>query len=146
MGKRGKKPAGALKALDIKPVERVQAPADMSARDAKLFRAIVAGMPAEHFRPQDVPLLREYCEAAGRGRDAQEIIDTLGLLVPGAKGGMKANPAIAIRTAAAGVLAQLAVKLRLCPSARAAGGSRPRVGEVPRVLNNPRRKMFDPED
>lgn len=145
MGKRGKKPAGALRALDIKPAERVQPPKGMSARDRKLFQAIVAGLPADHILPQDVPMLRDYCQAAGRSQDAQAAITKLGLLIPGAKGSLKANPAIAIRTAAAGVMAQLAVKLRICPSARGAGGSRPRVGDAPRVLSTPGRRMFGDE-
>lgn len=143
MGARGKKPKGALAVITPQTVKRLEPPDGMSERDAQMFRDIVAKNPADQFKVQDVPLLREYCEACGRSQDAQDAIDMFGLLVPsGSKDSLKANPAIAVRTACAGVMAQLATKLKLCPSCRS-GGRVPKGKEVPPDVGTPpKRKMF----
>jgi P27 family predicted phage terminase small subunit len=142
MGARGKKPKGALAVVTPQAVKRLEPPGDMSKRDAQMFKDIVAKNPADQFKVQDIPLLREYCEACGRSQDAQKEIDELGLLVPSGMGSIKANPAIAIRTACAGVMAQLATKLKLCPSCRS-GGRVPKGKEIaPDVDAPPKRKMF----
>ena len=93
MGARGRKPKGALTVVTPEQVKRLEPPADMKERDAAMFREIVAKNPADQFKVQDVPLLREYCEAAGRSLDAQEYIDLFGLYVFTDKGVPKPNPA-----------------------------------------------------
>lgn len=138
MGKRGPSPAGKLTVLPTAQVARPNPPHGLTARARNLWRNIVSSLPPDHFRAGDLPLLREYCEAADRAKQAEELIRSLGILVAcetqkvkGEDGQVqivvtkwKANPAIAIKTAAAGTMISLAVRLRICNSSKSGGRSK----------------------
>ncbi len=83
-----------------------------------MWRRIVDELPADHFKAGDLPLLRDYCEAYDRSTQAETEIKRHGLTVLNGKGALKANPAVAIKTAAAHTMKALAVALRLCASSR----------------------------
>lgn len=118
MGKRGPKPAGKLTVLDKTIQKRISPPPGLSKRARSLWKSVVESVPADHFKQADIPLLVAYVEAADLAKKAEAQIRKLGLIVSGGNGGPKANPAIAIKTAQAGIMASLATKLGLCRSAR----------------------------
>ena len=136
MGKRGPKSQSlaAVPEVGKRQAERPSPLPGMSTRSRAMWRRIVASLPAEHFRDGDLPLLRDYCEAYDRSVQAEAEIRKHGLLVPAGSGlligkgkdgeskvealTLKANPACAIKTAAAHTMKALAVALRLCVNSR----------------------------
>lgn len=118
MGKRGPTPANKLTVLDRPLAKRLAPPQGLTPRARALWNTIVSSLPPEHFKSTDVPLLTAYVEAADLAKKAEGQIRKLGLIVAGGNGGPKANPAVAIKTAQAGIMASLATKLGLCRSAR----------------------------
>lgn len=118
MGARGPKPSGKLSVIEPRENERISTPSGMKPRAKRLFEDIVRSLPAEHFKTADVPLLIEYCEAHDRAKAAEGLIRKHGMLVTTGNGALKANPAIAIKDAAVGVMASLGTKLGITRSAR----------------------------
>jgi P27 family predicted phage terminase small subunit len=90
----------------------------MNTRARAMWRRIVESLPAGHFHDGDVALLRDYCEAYDRSVQAEGQIKKYGLMIPTGTGSLKANPAVAIKTAAAHTMKALAVALRLCANSR----------------------------
>jgi phage terminase small subunit len=70
--------------------------------------------PRDHFRPSDMPLLEQYCQACLLARAAFEEITANGPVIDG-----KPSPWVAILAAAHKSSAALAARLRLAPQARA---------------------------
>lgn len=114
MGLRGRKSAEHLNVVRVGP-ERPKPPKKISKAGRKIWKDIVAAHPPGYFRRGAIPLLFAYCEAVAVHAEACILIQK-GLLVKTAGGSYKNNPAIAIQTAKAGEMAQLASKLRLSPS------------------------------
>lgn len=116
--KRGRK--SAEDQLAVVPISgaRMDPPAHLSDAEASEWREIVNSLPAAYFRPSDVPLLAAYCTASAIYKQARHHVDEKGLVLIDERGRMTANPASQILTNQASSMAQLAVKLRLCPSAR----------------------------
>jgi P27 family predicted phage terminase small subunit len=105
-----------------------------------MWRSIVDSLPADHFRAGDLPLLRDYCEAYDRSAQAETEIKRHGLTVLNGKGSLKANPAVAIKTAAAHTMKALAVALRLCANSRT---TPKQAGKEEKPATTPsKRKMF----
>lgn len=114
--------------------ERVLPLPGMNTRARSMWKKIVDSLPAGHFQAGDLPLLRDYCEAYDRSAQAETEIKRHGLLVAAGSGLviskgedgkvsveqmiLKANPAVAIKTAAAHTMKALAVALRLCANSR----------------------------
>src|SRR5262245_45007785 len=105
--KRGRKGRADLAVSLPGPGEhRLRPPPDLDPEAAATFKQLVASLPASHFAPSDAPLLGVYCtvltvscrSAAGIGKDPA---------------------ALATWEKATRLVAQLAPKLRLCPSSRA---------------------------
>lgn len=92
---------------------RVQPPATLDKQERSLWQQITASLPPGHFAPSDVPLLLAYVTAASLKAEADELVRREGMIVGG-----KAHPACKIAKLQAGLLASLAVKLKLCPSTR----------------------------
>jgi phage terminase small subunit len=92
---------------------RLPTPADLSKEAQRIWTAIVASVPPEHFRPADAGLLHSYCEVTASAKLAARELEAAGHVVDG-----KASPWLNIQERAIRAQALLAAKLRLCPSAR----------------------------
>lgn len=121
MIKRGRKSTAALSVVALSKA-RVQPPAHLTEAQAAEWRSIVDSLPADYFRPGDIPLLAAYCVASTFYKRAAADMETRGMIVEViGKGGFPhdaVNPSHQILTSQASAMAQMAVKLRLCPSAR----------------------------
>lgn len=97
---------------------RIQPPEHLNDEQAGIWREIVDSLPADWFRPGDVPLLAAYCCADSFYRKAVAEMQASGIVKTNDKGREYVNPAHQVLTSQASAMAQMAVKLRLCPSAR----------------------------
>lgn len=97
---------------------RISPPDWLARAGAVVWREVVNSLPANYFRPSDEPLLAAYCTSTACYREAAEIVGRDGMILENDRGTKYANPANAMMLAHASSMAQLAVKLRLCPSAR----------------------------
>jgi P27 family predicted phage terminase small subunit len=93
-------------------------PDDLDELERVQWLAIVNSLPADFFNPSDVSLLAAYCVARAIYVRASRELKAGTLTVPDDKGRPHANPLAAIMTSQASSMAQLAGKLRLCPSSR----------------------------
>lgn len=98
--------------------DRIAAPGHLTQAQKAEWRAIVDSLPADYFRPGDVPLLSAFCVASALHKEAQSHMEANGMILTDERGKMTANPASSILMMQASSMAQLAMKLRLCPSAR----------------------------
>jgi len=98
--------------------DRLPPPGHLTAEQVTEWRSIVDSLPADYFRPGDVPLLAAYVTAAVFYKRAAADMEARGLSMMDDKGREYVNPAHQILTSQASAMAQMAVKLRLCPSAR----------------------------
>lgn len=115
--KRGPKSAADLSVVTTMGA-RIQPPEHLSDDQRVIWREIVGSLPADWFRPGDVPLLAAYCCADSFYRRAVAEMTSGGLVKMDDKGREYVNPAHSVLTSQASAMAQMAVKLRLCPSAR----------------------------
>ena len=114
--KRGRKSAADLSVVKVSGA-RVSAPAHLTPSQHAEWTLIVNSLPADYFRPGDIPLLGSFCAASALYKEALMMIQAEGIVLDG--GGRRyAHPAKDILTSQASAMAQMAVKLRLCPSAR----------------------------
>lgn len=136
MGARGRKSLAGLAVVVPMSDDRLSPPPHLTEGQAAEWRAIVDSLPADYFRPGDVPLLAAYCVAATFYKRAAAEMESRGMTLMDDKGREYVNPHHNVLTSQASAMAQMAVKLRLCPSARyteksaatkaaAAGGRRP---------------------
>ena len=116
--KRGRRSAADL--LTVVPLsgQRLAAPASLTAEQATEWRSIVDSLPADYFRPGDVPLLAAYCVATSLYKRAAANMEARGMTFEDDRGREMVNPVHQILTSQASAMAQMAIKLRLCPSAR----------------------------
>lgn len=98
--------------------QRLEPPAHLTPEQAQEWREIVDSLPGDYFRPGDVPLLAAFCVASALYKGAARMIQDEGMVQHDDRGRPFAHPAATILTSQASSLAQMAVKLRLCPSAR----------------------------
>lgn len=98
--------------------ERMPPPYDLLESERAEWFEIVNCMPADHFTPADVPLLRAYCCASALHRQARLSVHTDGMILYDERGRAKANPAAGILATQATSMALLSSKLRLSPAAR----------------------------
>lgn len=120
--KRGRKSVSDLEVVRTISDARLEAPAHLTEAQAAEWNEIVNSLPADYFRPGDVPLLAAFCTASAIYKEAQRHMEEHGMVITDEHGRMRANPASQILTAQASSMAQMAVKLRLCPSARNSAG------------------------
>lgn len=83
-----------------------------------LWAEIVGSLPADFFRPGDVPLLAAYCKAWSFYLLASAEIEANGVTLEDERGKRYANPAQSMVVTQASAMAQMATKLRLAPSSR----------------------------
>lgn len=119
MATRGRKSTASQRVAVVKMTDaRLPAPDDLSGPPLELWQVITASLPADYFRPGDEPLLATYCRAYHLHRKAFEIIEAGGITLMDDKGREYANPAAQMLNTQGSVMAQMAGKLRLCPSSR----------------------------
>jgi P27 family predicted phage terminase small subunit len=118
--KRGRKSLADLTVVKISD-RRIQPPPGLTEEQADQWRQIVDSLPADYFRPGDAPLLAAFCIAAVFHQRAADDIEQRGLCLCDDKGREYVNPNHQMLTSQASAMAQMAVKLRLCPSARMTG-------------------------
>jgi phage terminase small subunit len=113
-------PRKSAAALAVAPTARVDGrpaalvmPAGLSDPARAVWVQAVAAVPPEHFRVSDVPLLRSYCESTAMADQASAALARDGFVVDG-----KASPWLVVQEKAIRAQATLALRLRLCPSAR----------------------------
>ena len=121
MATRGRKSAAAQKltlvgaaGARLTPPAHMPLDPDMQA----VWDDIVNSLPADYFRPGDGPLLAAYCMATVFYTKAAGEVAHFGPTLMDDKGRSYGNPAQQLLVTQASTMAQLAVKLRLCPSAR----------------------------
>jgi P27 family predicted phage terminase small subunit len=118
MAKPGPKTTADLLAAVPASNARMRAPDHLNYAQAEEWQAIVDSLPADYFRPADAPLLAAYCISSSFHKQAAKDLETNGFYERSESGRCFPNPASAIMNSAACSMAQLAVKLRLCPSSR----------------------------
>jgi phage terminase small subunit len=91
---------------------------DLAPEPLHVFNQLVATSPAGHFRASDAPLLETYATAIAQARRADRELAASGPVVGG-----RASPWLRVQADAARVIASLAMRLRLCPQARATARS-----------------------
>lgn len=116
--KRGRKSAAELSSVVVLAASRIGPPEHLTEAQAQEWRGIVDSLPGDYFRPGDVPLLAAYCVAASFYKRAAADMESRGMCITDDRGRESVNPAHQILTSQASAMAQMAVKLRLCPSAR----------------------------
>lgn len=117
MGARGRKSAASLGVVQITG-QRIAPPVHLTGEQAAEWRSIVDSLPPDYFRPGDVSLLAAYVTASVFYRRASADMEARGMTLMDDKGREYVNPAHQVLTSQASALAQMAVKLRLCPSSR----------------------------
>lgn len=119
MGTRGRKSLDEQSANVVTGfASRLAAPVHLTPEQARGWREIVDSLPGDYFRPGDVPLLAAFCVAAGLYKQATAAVADDGMVMTADKGRLYAHPGVSVMQNMAGSMAQMAVKLRLCPSAR----------------------------
>ena len=118
--KRGRKSLADLTVVAISG-ERIEPPASLTPEQAEEWHQIVNSLPADYFRPGDAPLLAAFVVASVFHRRAAQDIEARGIALVDDKGKEYVNPSHQMLTSQASAMAQMAVKLRLCPSARMTG-------------------------
>jgi P27 family predicted phage terminase small subunit len=115
--KRGRKSIADLTVVSLSG-SRIAAPDHLTAAMQDEWAGIVDSLPADYFRPGDVPLLAAYVTASVFYKRASADMEARGLYLTDDRGREFVNPAHQVLTSQASAMAQMAVKLRLCPSAR----------------------------
>jgi P27 family predicted phage terminase small subunit len=118
MGARGRKSQADLAVVAVDKAQRPEPWPTLSTLEAEHWRGIVKSLPADWFRPADLPLLAAYCKAAAQLDDAYARLATEPAIETNAAGTRVPNPNYRIVDATSSQLARLATKLRLCPSSR----------------------------
>lgn len=129
--KRGRKSIGDLSVVKLSDA-RLLPPEHLNDAESAEWRAIVDSLPADYFRPGDIPLLGAFCSASALYKQALGMMKDDGIVIQTyarkttkedgtvVEDGLRQypHPAKDILTSQAASMAQMAVKLRLCPSAR----------------------------
>jgi P27 family predicted phage terminase small subunit len=118
--KRGRKSIADLTVVKVSD-KRLPPPPGLTPDQVEQWSSIVNSLPAEYFRPGDAPLLAAFCIASVFHQRAADDIERRGICLCDDKGREYVNPNHQMLTSQASAMAQMAVKLRLCPSARMSG-------------------------
>ena len=111
---RGRKSAAKLQIVALESRRKPpEPPADLTSGALALWKSIVSSLPADFFRPGDLPLLQAYVTSADRKRQVDAMIVEHGMIYDG-----KVHLGLKISRDEGTLMASLAVKLRLCQSAR----------------------------
>lgn len=121
MQQRGRKSTANMSVVAVGGGERYAAPDYFSPEEREEWRSIIQSLPADHFRPADLPLLAAFCVASVFYKDARDDMKVNGMWLRDPNTGRRyVNPCHTILTSQASAMAQMSVKLRLCPSSKSA--------------------------
>lgn len=110
-------PRKSADSLSVAPIAARRAsfapPTTLSAPAARIWREIASQTPGDHFRPSDAPLFASYVEVCAQLEAAAAELARSGAVVDG-----KPSPWLAAYEKLVRSQSALALRLRLCPSAR----------------------------
>ena len=112
---RGQKMVGIDTSL-VRP--KVKPPATLSLEAKKVWRKLVNSVPNDQFNDADFVILATYCETYATMVNANIMTTIEGAVLEDKNGRSYKNPWFSVAQEAASKIASLAIKLRLCPSAR----------------------------
>lgn len=112
-----RKSADALNVVRVSG-ERLPAPEHLTPEQREEWVSIVDSLAADYFRPGDVALLAAFCTANALYKKTAARVEADGGILTDDKGRLYAHPGAQVMAVQAGSMAQMAVKLRLCPSSR----------------------------
>ena len=119
MKQRGRKSAKSQNIVDISQAQRPKPPAELTEKQAKLWRAITADRPAEYFDDASLPLLAEYVRCADELDKIAVTFENFNQdWLKDGDGLMRYRKMTSIRSDMQGRLATLATKLRLAQQSR----------------------------
>lgn len=118
MKKRGPKSAAELASVMVLVGSRLPAPDHLTVEQKAEWKSIVDSLPADYFRPGDIPLLAAYCIASTFYKRAAKDMEERGMTLMDDKGREYVNPTHQVLTSQASAMAQMAVKLRLSINSR----------------------------
>jgi phage terminase small subunit len=104
---------------------RLEPPADLQGADREIFVQIVASLPASHFLPEDVPLLRAYCTTVALAKQAASELQICPVV------GSAPSPWLKVHSSLIRSLAQLTTRLRLGPRSRSTNQRSAKSGRTP---------------
>jgi hypothetical protein len=115
MGKTGAKSAAemATRPVYVRPLERLQPPADLSEDGRQLFLDLVLGCEPTHFRASDMPLLCAYVRAVEMERTASMHLEREGHVIDG-----KPSAWLNVYAQASKAMSAWSHRLRLSPQGR----------------------------
>jgi phage terminase small subunit len=130
MTNKGRKSRASLQVVALAPTrKRPEPPVGLSPGAMQLWRDIVGSLPADAFRPADLPLLQAYVVAQERKLAADAAIARDGLVLND-----QPHPALKLGREETRLMASLAARLRLCPSSR----TRPESAKLKESHSGPR--------
>jgi phage terminase small subunit len=115
MGGTGRKPYSTVDIFPFdQPVERLKPPDHLGPAATRIFRDLVARVPAGQFKPSDLSLVCRWCEWTAIADRAAAEMATNDLVTPDGR----PSPWIAIAERASKQLVALSLRLRLGPQSR----------------------------
>jgi P27 family predicted phage terminase small subunit len=96
----------------------------MSGPARSVWKRIVKSLPHDSFSGYHLDLLRAYCEAAARNKEASRHITKEGAVIKQDNGIIKTNPWCAIETQTSSTLASLGTKLGITRNSRPERGGK----------------------
>jgi phage terminase small subunit len=116
--RKGRKTAAQKAAEALRPSPEFHQPPEHLSKDAvAIWISIIETLPTGHFLVSDLPLLCEFCETAALIRQMREKFNGEVTVVK-STGNLVMNPQLTAINRTQSILAALAGKLRICPSAR----------------------------
>lgn len=112
---------GKISALPVTQGKPLPPPKDLGANAKTVWKHVVAGYSADHFKAGDIPLLRAFCEAADlHARATAHCVEHGEVIEVPTKNGtfLLVSPWLKIAERAAATMASLATKLRICANSR----------------------------
>jgi len=97
---------------------KVEPPDELTDEAKEVWRRLVDAVPNNQFNNADFVILGTYCETYATMIKANEHVKAQGEVVINVSGNLVKNPWFSVSQEAASKIASLAIKLRLCPSAR----------------------------
>ena len=112
MGIRGRRSSAALAVVSDGIETRPAPPESLTPLEAEIWQGIVTEMPADWFKPGDLPLLKAYVQACAY---VEQITTRVQAAIDA---GVLGDPVFNLRKSLVAEMAMLAVKLRLAQSSR----------------------------